>query len=113
MEVPADELTLLTPSDTVDEVRFFCLVLAVGFAVTGDSERRDLDVAGSASEFGVCYETSHDVDVIKHIVLLLPDEPIGQLEFFIFTMYEQNRSATPNRVKGAYGTLDSVKALCY
>jgi hypothetical protein len=51
--------------------------------------------------------------VIKHIVLLLPDEPIGQLEFFVFTMYEQNRSATPNRVKGAYGTLDSAKALCY
>ena len=87
MEVPADELTLLTPSDTVDEVRFFCLVLAVGFSVTGDSERRDLDVAGSASEFGVCYETSHDVDVIKHIVLLLPDEPIGQLEFFYFFVF--------------------------
>lgn len=87
MEVPADELTLLTPSYAVDEVRFFCLVLTVGFSVTGDSERRDLDVAGSASEFGVCYETSHDVDVIKHIVLLLPDEPIGQLEFFYFFVF--------------------------
>ena len=84
MEVPADELALLTPSYAVDEVCFFFLVLAVNLTVTGDSERRDLDAAGSASEFGVCYETSHDVDVIKHIVLLLPDEPIGQLEFFIF-----------------------------
>ena len=88
MEVPADELSLLTPSDAVDEVRVFCLVLTVGFAVAGDSERRDLYAAGSASEFGVCYETSHDVDVIKHIVLLLPDEPIGQLKFFIFLSFD-------------------------
>ena len=87
MEVPADELTFLTPSYAVDEVCFFCLIIAVNLAVAGDSERRDLDAAGSASEFWVCYETSHDVDVIKHIVLLLPDEPIGQLEFFYFFVF--------------------------
>ena len=86
MEVPAYELALLTPCYAVDEVRLSFLVLSVNLAVTGDSQRRDLDVAGSASEFGVCYETSHDVDVIKHIVLLLPDEPIGQLEFFVFCL---------------------------
>ena len=88
MEVSAYELALLTPCYAVDEVRFSFLVLAVNLAVTGDSQRRDLDVAGSASEFGVCYEASHDVDVIKHIVLLLPDEPIGQLEFyFLFSVF--------------------------
>ena len=87
MEVPADELAFLTPSYAVDEVRFFFLILAVNLAVAGDSERCNLDAAGGASEFGVCYETSHDVDVIKHIVLLLPDEPIGQLKFFYFFVF--------------------------